>query len=72
LEFFGAVRDAIYMAADKPESCASVRSAAGLRVRFLPVHGFPYRVVFLHEPEVIVVLAVAHSRRRPGYWRDRS
>ena len=33
---------------------------------------FPYLVVF-HRPsvEVIEVVAVAHARRRPGYWKSR-
>lgn len=31
---------------------------------------FPYSVVFDVEPEV-VVLAFAHAKRRPGYWKAR-
>lgn len=33
---------------------------------------FPYSVVYRTEGERIVILAVAHLRRRPGYWSDRS
>lgn len=33
---------------------------------------FPYAVVFKKlTAEIIVVVAVAHVRRRPGYWRTR-
>jgi plasmid stabilization system protein ParE len=32
---------------------------------------FPFFLVFEVDPNRIVVLAVAHARRRPGYWRDR-
>lgn len=32
---------------------------------------FPYCLFFLVEDEVVVVLAVAHTRRRPGYWLAR-
>jgi plasmid stabilization system protein ParE len=32
---------------------------------------FPYSVVYAREPETIVVVAIAHHRRRPGYWRER-
>jgi toxin ParE1/3/4 len=39
-------------------------------VRSLPVHNFPYRVVFIRLATHISVLAIAHYRRRPGYWRD--
>jgi hypothetical protein len=34
-----------------------------------PVHNFPYHVVFLQLRDRISVLAIAHDRRRPGYWR---
>jgi len=32
---------------------------------------FPYRLVYVEEPTRVLVLAVAHNRRRPGYWRRR-
>lgn len=32
---------------------------------------FPYRVVFAEISDGIRVLAVAHKRRRPGYWHGR-
>ena len=32
---------------------------------------FPYAIVFLIMSEEIRVLAVAHAKRRPGYWLNR-
>jgi len=32
---------------------------------------FPYSIVFSIEPEFILVIAVAHAKRKPGYWDDR-
>ncbi|MFW6012287.1 MAG: type II toxin-antitoxin system RelE/ParE family toxin [bacterium] len=32
---------------------------------------FPFDVVYLAEPQEIVVVAVAHHKREPGYWRGR-
>jgi toxin ParE1/3/4 len=32
---------------------------------------FPFSVVYLVQGTVIVVLAVAHFRRKPTYWRRR-
>ncbi|MBX9622305.1 MAG: type II toxin-antitoxin system RelE/ParE family toxin [Gemmataceae bacterium] len=29
---------------------------------------FPYRLIYVEEPARVLVLAVAHDRRRPGYW----
>ena len=44
---------------------------ADLGARHAPVKGFPYHVVYLSTPNAIRVLAVAHYRRRPGYWLHR-
>lgn len=32
---------------------------------------FPYRLVYVEELARVLVFAVAHNRRRPGYWRRR-
>ena len=32
---------------------------------------FPFGVFYRIEDQRVLVLAIAHSRRRPGYWRDR-
>ena len=32
---------------------------------------FPYSLLYRVESSRILVLAVAHAKRRPGYWRER-
>lgn len=32
---------------------------------------FPYAVLYVEKPDHIIILAVAHFKRRPGYWRER-
>lgn len=32
---------------------------------------FPYSLVYLLDDEIVNVVAVAHDKRRPGYWRNR-
>jgi plasmid stabilization system protein ParE len=32
---------------------------------------YPFSVVYQEFSSQIVIFAVAHGRRRPGYWRDR-
>ena len=32
---------------------------------------FPFSVIYALDEAAIVIVAVAHQRRRPGYWRDR-
>jgi plasmid stabilization system protein ParE len=33
---------------------------------------FPYGIVYQIVPQGIIILAVMHLQRRPGYWSDRS
>ena len=42
-----------------------------LQVRRRAVRRFPYHVVYLEAPSQIWILAIAHDRRKPGYWKDR-
>ena len=32
---------------------------------------FPYLLVYMEGDDSILVIAVAHAKRRPGYWRGR-
>jgi toxin ParE2 len=32
---------------------------------------FPYKVIFYSDDAEILILALAHNSRRPGYWRNR-
>jgi len=39
--------------------------------RTLPLHSFPYSLIYRLQADVIRVIAVAHHSRRPGYWAKR-
>jgi toxin ParE1/3/4 len=41
------------------------------RTRHFLVRRFSYLVVFLELADKIVIVAVAHGKRRPGYWHHR-
>jgi len=32
---------------------------------------FPYAIVYEWNDPIVLILAVAHGSRRPGYWRER-
>lgn len=34
-------------------------------------HQFPYWVIYLEKTSRIQILAVMHTKRKPGYWKDR-
>jgi plasmid stabilization system protein ParE len=42
------------------------------RFRRCLIPRFPYSVIFAIEPEFILIIAVSHIRRKPGYWRNRT
>ncbi|MCC7104358.1 MAG: type II toxin-antitoxin system RelE/ParE family toxin [Chloroflexi bacterium] len=44
---------------------------SALPVRRAPVRRYPYRVVYLETDAANRILAFAHDRMRPGYWRSR-
>jgi plasmid stabilization system protein ParE len=46
-------------------------SPLGTTVRAALVRNFPFWVVYRASALEAVILAVAHQRRRPGYWRRR-
>lgn len=40
--------------------------------RRLPLRRFPYSLVYELREDEVRVLAVAHQRRRPGFWKGRA
>jgi plasmid stabilization system protein ParE len=41
-------------------------------IRRLPLRRFPYSIVYDLKPAEIRVLAIAHQRRKPGFWQGRT
>lgn len=40
-------------------------------VRRVRVDRFPYSIVYQRNADTVAIIALAHHRRRPGYWRGR-
>lgn len=40
--------------------------------RKLLLRTFPYAVIFVVQRDDVVVIAIAHTRRLPGYWMTRA
>ena len=51
----------------QPQKGKAIRG--GLRIQVL--RRFPFRIIYAVESEGILIVAVAHQSRRPGFWRDR-
>ena len=39
--------------------------------RRLVVDRFPFSIIYLDLPEAVTIIAIAHSKRKPGYWKRR-
>jgi toxin ParE1/3/4 len=65
--FYVALEDARTSIQISPESWAEY--LFGTR-RYL-LKGFPYVIVYRVTHHRIEIIAVAHGRRKPGYWKDR-
>jgi hypothetical protein len=53
-----------------------VRSPGSFRrfegeIRRCLTHVFPYAILYSIEPGGVLIVAVMHLRREPGYWRSR-
>ena len=62
---------------DEVEGCVDLlldRPCIGRRVgelRRFPLRKFPFTLIYALEDDDLVVVAVSHHRRRPGYWMGR-
>jgi plasmid stabilization system protein ParE len=62
------VAEAIQSIREHPTAWPIWRST---EVRRRVLHRYPYSVFYLVEAEEIVIVAVAHHKREPGYWLPR-
>lgn len=69
-EFFDAVVATVALIEANPE-IGTILSRDG-QTRRLLVARFPYQVVYRFRRTEIVVVAIAHLKRRPGYWKNRN
>lgn len=70
-EFLDEVDVVVTRIAETPRVGSPVPGVADTEIRRRPVKRFPYHVVYLELPDHLRVLAIAHDRRRPGYWMGR-
>ena len=49
----------------------AVGQSVGRELRRIVLHRFPFCLIYAAEVDAIVIIAVAHQRRQPDYWRER-
>jgi plasmid stabilization system protein ParE len=70
VELIAVVDRAFEEIADAPLACGLWRHERPYRRKVLA--RFPYVIFFRLDGDAVVVVAVAHAKRRPGYWADRT
>jgi plasmid stabilization system protein ParE len=66
-EFHGTVSDAIRNIVRAPQRWPKYLHGT----RRLVLHRFPFSIIYLDDPDALSIVAVAHSKRKPGYWEQR-
>ena len=68
LDFKTRVESAVRQMCEHPERFAFLRKSDFRAAR---LKRFPYSVIYLEQPDMVWVAAIAHSRRHPDYWKKR-
>lgn len=71
-EFLDEIGTILPLVGGRPRSFPQLQGVdANLEIRRALLARFPYALVFLVQEEGVRILAVAHAKRRPGYWLGR-
>jgi hypothetical protein len=64
-------RDAAWDAVQRIKRLPNAYATSGGAIRRCHLRRFPYAITDAAADTEIVIIAVAHLRRKPGYWRGR-
>jgi toxin ParE1/3/4 len=67
LRFVEAMEDAIARILDSPTRWRVIDED----IRRYVTHVFPYGILYTIEPNFVLIVAVMHFSREPGYWKER-
>jgi toxin ParE1/3/4 len=65
--FINNVEDAVYRIRESPDRYVVIDED----VRRCMTRKFPYGILYTIEQDYILILAVMHCSREPGYWKNR-
>jgi toxin ParE1/3/4 len=65
--FINAIEDTVYRIREFPNRYAAIDD----EIRRCMARRFPYGILYVVEQDYILILAVMHCSRKPGYWKDR-
>jgi plasmid stabilization system protein ParE len=71
-ELLAAARECFHLISEQPGVGSPVPGVSGsVGARRVVLKRFPYTVIYMELGTELRILAFAHTRRRPGYWRER-
>lgn len=71
IRFTTEIRRTLELLESFPQIGGRVPAVSDPAIRRLPVHSFPYHVVFVDMADHFEVIAIAHNRRQPAYFMPR-
>jgi toxin ParE1/3/4 len=66
-DFLSAITDALKNIRSAPQRWPAYLYGT----RRLVLQRFPFSVIYLDDPDIVRIVAVAHAKRKPGYWKRR-
>ena len=66
-DFLAEVQRVVHGVVENPQIGTVVRQPIRRRL----IRGFPFGILYRVDADEIVIIAIMHLRRRPGYWADR-
>jgi toxin ParE2 len=66
-DFLAELTRALELLASNP----TVGKLVGVEVRSWPLRRFPFSLIYAELAGGLLIIAVAHHHRQPGYWRSR-
>lgn len=66
--FINTIEDAVYRIREAPTRFPTIEED----IRRCLTKKFPYALLYTIEQDSILILAVMHCSRKPGYWKSRS
>jgi plasmid stabilization system protein ParE len=67
LDFEQEVKKVLDLILEFPDICSELKDGT----KRMSTHRFPYQVIFYPSGTVLWIIAVAHHKRFPAYWRNR-
>ena len=63
--------DDVHRGIDIVRAHPAIGQEVGRGLRRMLLHRFPFSLIYAVEADAILIVAVAHQRRQPDYWRER-